>query len=70
MIVEDTNVNSHPVPWGNGEGPAEAVAEFLRRYDDFEVDPHREKHQLTFNPGGFLLRVQKSGHASLDGLHP
>jgi hypothetical protein len=36
------------------------VVEFLRRCDDFRVDPCREKHLLSFNPGGFLRRVRKT----------
>ncbi len=56
VIVEDTNVNGHPVSPEHGPGPAEAVAEFLREDARFEVDRSREKHYLTFNPGGYLRR--------------
>lgn len=58
LIVEDTNINGHPVGWQYGPGPAEAVAEFLHHRDDFEVDRRREKHLLTHNPGGYLRRVR------------
>jgi cephalosporin hydroxylase len=60
MIVEDTNIHGHPVLRGYGEGPAEAVAEFLRRHDQFMVDHSRAKHMLTFNPGGYLKRIRKT----------
>jgi len=58
LIVEDTHVNSHPVPWKWGEGPMEAVNEFLLRRDDFIIDKSLEKHLMTFNPNGFLRRIR------------
>ncbi len=57
LVVEDTNVNGHPVSPGFGPGPWEAVSAFLDRTDDFVVDESREKFFLTFNPRGFLRRV-------------
>jgi cephalosporin hydroxylase len=56
VIVEDTNVNGHPVLPDFGPGPMEAVREFLRSSDEFSVDWGREKFFLTFNPGGYLQR--------------
>lgn len=56
LIVEDTNVNGHPVAPEFGPGPMEAVERFLEQDDRFEVDRSREKFLLTFNPGGFLRR--------------
>lgn len=56
LVVEDTNVNGHPVSPGFGPGPMEAVAAFLETTDDFEVDRGREKLMLTFNPSGYLRR--------------
>jgi cephalosporin hydroxylase len=56
VIVEDTNVNGHPVSPDFGPGPMEAVREFLRSSDDFSVDWRREKFFLTFNPGGYFQR--------------
>lgn len=39
------------------EGPAKAVAEFLRNHHtEFEADASRERYLLTFCPGGFLKR--------------
>jgi cephalosporin hydroxylase len=56
VIVEDTNVNGHTVSPEHGPGPAEAVEAFLREDSRFEIDRSREKHYLTFNPGGYLRR--------------
>lgn len=56
LIVEDTNVNGHPVFPEHGPGPMEAVDAFLAETDDFEVDAAREKFFLTFNPRGFLRK--------------
>jgi cephalosporin hydroxylase len=57
LVVEDTNVNGHPVYEAFGPGPAEAVHDFLKERDDFEVDRSREKFLLTFNPGGWLRKL-------------
>jgi cephalosporin hydroxylase len=54
LVVEDTNLNGHPVESDHGPGPAEAVAEFLEQNDAFARDERREKFLLTFNPGGYL----------------
>jgi cephalosporin hydroxylase len=56
VIVEDTNVNGHPVSPDFGPGPMEAVRDFLRSSDEFSVDWRREKFFLTFNPDGYLQR--------------
>jgi cephalosporin hydroxylase len=56
LVVEDTNVNGHPVLPDFGPGPMEAVEEFLAASSDFSVDAGREKFMLTFNPRGFLRR--------------
>jgi cephalosporin hydroxylase len=56
LIVEDTNVNGHPVVPEYGPGPAEALQQFLVEDDRFELDSSREKLLFTFNPGGFLQR--------------
>ena len=57
MIVEDTNVNGHPVLPEFGPGPMEAVERFLAEDDRFAVDKSREKFLMTFNPSGYLRRV-------------
>lgn len=57
LVVEDTNVNGHPVYDDHGPGPAEAVTAFLAQDTRFEIDPSRERFLLTMNPGGYLRRV-------------
>lgn len=56
LIVEDTNINGHPVLPGFGPGPAEATNEFLPRHPEFERDLSRERLMITQNPGGYLRR--------------
>lgn len=56
LIVEDTNVNGHPVLPEHGPGPWEAVEEFLANNPGWERDRSREKFLLTYNPGGYLRR--------------
>jgi cephalosporin hydroxylase len=56
LVVEDTNINGHPVEPTFGPGPMEALEEFLRENDDFEVDLERQKFLLTFNPRGCLRK--------------
>ena len=56
VIVEDTNVNDHPVYASHGPGPWEAVEWFLARRSDFAVDASMHRHHLTFNPRGYLKR--------------
>lgn len=58
MVVEDTNVNGHPVLPEHGPGPFEAVHEFLADDPDFSIDKSREKFLLTYFPDGFLKRVR------------
>lgn len=58
LIVEDTNINGHPVYPTFGPGPAEAVAQFLKQNHSFVQDRGREKFLVTFNGGGWLKRVQ------------
>lgn len=57
LIVEDTNLNGHPVVPEHGPGPMEAVEEFLTNNKDFIPDKGREKFYLTYNPGGYLKRI-------------
>lgn len=57
LIVEDTNVNGHPVGASIGPGPMEAVDAFLKDNHNFIVDIDKEKFFLTFNPRGYLKRV-------------
>lgn len=58
LIVEDTIVNGHPVEPNFGEGPMEAVDEFLKTHDDYKIDKDKEKFLLTWNPNGYLKKVK------------
>lgn len=57
LIVEDTNVNGHPILPGFGPGPMEAVAAFLPQHPEFAPDRAREKFLMSFNPSGYLRRA-------------
>jgi cephalosporin hydroxylase len=61
LIVEDTNLNGHPVEPDYGPGPMEAVEAFLAERKDFEIDPRWEKFFLSFSPRGYLRR--RAAHA-------
>ncbi len=56
MVVEDTNVNGHPVLPFHGPGPMEAVDEFLSYRSDFTIDSSKDKFFLSFNPRGYLIK--------------
>jgi cephalosporin hydroxylase len=58
LIVEDTNINGHPVDPTFGPGPMEAVVDFLKENADFVADPSREKYFMSFNPCGYLKRIR------------
>jgi cephalosporin hydroxylase len=58
LIVEDTNINGHPVRPDFGPGPMEAVQDFLAENDSFAIDVTREKFFLTFNPKGYLKKIK------------
>ena len=58
VIVADTVVNGRPVWPAFGPGPAEAVKRILAMHGNFVADPLMEKYSSTFNPGGFLKRVE------------
>lgn len=58
LIVEDTDVNGHPVLPDFGPGPKEAVDEFLALHPEFVVDSDRERLMMTLNPGGYLRRAR------------
>lgn len=58
LIVEDTNVSNHPIRWTMGEGPMEAVIEFLKTNNHFETDTSLDKKFLiSANPSGFLKKI-------------
>lgn len=56
-LVEDTNVNGHPVVPEFGPGPMEAVAAFLPNHPEFQVDALPERYLISMHPGGWLRRV-------------
>lgn len=60
LIVEDSNLNGHPVAPDFGPGPQEALQEFLKTNNDFIIDKNREKFLVTFNPNGYLKKIKAS----------
>ena len=58
VVVEDGNINGHPVLPDWGPGPSEALDVYFDRHpEDYERDAAREsKFGFTFAPGGFLVR--------------
>ena len=57
LVVCDTQFNGHPIAWDQGPGPWEAIDDFLARTREFVRDRDVEP-LLSFNPGGWLRRVQ------------
>jgi cephalosporin hydroxylase len=56
LIVEDTNVNGHPIEWNLGPGPMEAIHEFIASNHHFLVDYTCERYLMTCNSNGYLRR--------------
>jgi cephalosporin hydroxylase len=59
-VIEDLDgVEFVDRPWGKGDNPKTAVAEFLKTNSDFEVDRAiDEKLLISAAPGGYLKRVK------------
>lgn len=58
LIVEDSNINGHPVLPNFGLSPMEAIKDFLKENKNFIIDKTKEKFFLTFNPNGYLKRIK------------
>jgi cephalosporin hydroxylase len=56
MVVEDSNLNGHPVNPDFGPGPMEALETFLKENAHFYIDTDCEKFLMSFNPKGFLKK--------------
>jgi cephalosporin hydroxylase len=58
LIIEDSNVNGHPVFPTHGDGPYEAIEDYFRLFpDDYTHDTAREhKFGFTAAPNGFLVK--------------
>lgn len=57
LIVEDGNCH-HGLDIGPSPGPYEAVTEFMRDNSQFVIDRDCESFFLTWNPRGYLRRVE------------
>jgi cephalosporin hydroxylase len=58
LLIEDTNVNGHPVWPDFGAGPMEAIDRFLSENDDFVIDQRCQRFLMTLNPRGYLRRIK------------
>ncbi len=63
MIVEDSNLNGHPLPpeWHTQTmqegGPFEAVKEYMTKHNDFKIDKGMENRFLfSYAPSGYLVK--------------
>ncbi|MFA5374638.1 MAG: CmcI family methyltransferase [Dehalococcoidia bacterium] len=64
FIVEDS-ICHHGLSIGPNPGPYEAIETFINENSDFEIDRSRESFLITWNPRGYLKRIQPTHN----GLH-
>jgi cephalosporin hydroxylase len=57
LVVQDTNINGHPVLPEFGPGPMEAMIDFLEENRSFKIDTTKNKFLLTSYPLGFLKKA-------------
>ncbi|PWC55373.1 hypothetical protein TSO221_05240 [Azospirillum sp. TSO22-1] len=64
MVVEDSNINGHPVwpgytepPNPEASGPMEAIRRFVDERGDFVIDALKHRLLVTNNPNGYLKRL-------------
>ena len=57
FIIEDGICKEEYIP-GPKPGPFEATHEFLKTHSEFQIDKKMEKFFLTYNPDGFLKKIE------------